>query len=56
MRMIISRHAGAAQLLEDMRGVRRLEMVRRDDNSRWKKQHVHGDSSADFQDLNDSYY
>jgi hypothetical protein len=38
--------AHAAQLLEAMRGVRRPEMVRRDDNSRRKIQNVRGDSSA----------
>ena len=35
-----------AQLIEAMRDVPRPEMVRRDDNSRWKIQNVRGDSSA----------
>src|SRR5262249_60324203 len=38
--------AHGARLLEAVRGVRRLEIVRRDDNSRRKIQNVSGDSSA----------
>jgi hypothetical protein len=38
--------AHAAQRVEAMRGVRRAEVVRRDDNSRRKMQNVRGDSLA----------
>ena len=43
--MIIGRSLTPLNSSKAVRGVRRLEMVRRDDNSRRKMQNVRGDSS-----------